>query len=333
MASLFAATYPERTTALILYGTFARFARGDDFPFGYPASVNERWLSTIETQWGTGEPSRGFAPHRSQDPAFLRTMARFERLAMSPGTASKLFRLLTELDVRDVLPAIQVPTLILHRVGDKPVPVEQARYLGEHIPGAKLVELEGDDHMPFLGDQDALLAEVREFLTGERAVPDFDRVLATILFCDIADSTTRTSRMGDAAWKKQLARFYAAADEKLIAFRGRKLDTAGDGLFAAFDGPARAVRCGAALCSAMAPLDMPLRVGVHIGECEVLGDKYSGIAVHLGARVAGAAAPGEVVVTSTVKELVAGSGIRFDDLGPQSLKGVPEPWRLYRAHV
>jgi pimeloyl-ACP methyl ester carboxylesterase len=329
MAMMFAATYPERVPALVLYGTFARFSRADDYPCGYPAEVNERWLGSLERTWGTGELSRMFAPSQAADPAFMRTLARLERLAMSPGTAHKLFTMLTQTDVRHVLPAIRVPTLILHRAGDQPVRVEHARYLAERIAGAKYVELAGSDHLPFLGDEDALLAEVREFLTGERTAPEADRVLTTILFCDIVDSTKRAADLGDREWKELLSKFYALADDKLRLFRGRKLDTAGDGLFAAFDGPARAVRCGTALAEAVRSLGVQLRVGVHTGECEVLGDKYSGIAVHLGARVASAAQPGQVLVSSTVKDLVVGSGIQFEDLGPRALKGVPDEWRLF----
>jgi class 3 adenylate cyclase len=260
----------------------------------------------------------------------MRILARLERLAMSPGTALKLFTLTTQIDVRHVLPTIRVPTLILHRVGDQPVSVKNARYLAEHIAGAKYVELAGVDHMPFMGDVDAMLGELREFLTGERALPEVDRVLTTILFCDIVDSTVRAAALGDREWKALLARFYALADAKLKHFRGRLLDSAGDGLFAAFDGPARAVRCGAALAEAVRALGLRLRVGVHTGECEVLGEKYSGIAVHLGARVAAAAEPDQLLVSSTVKDLVVGSGLQFEDLGPRTLKGVPEPWRLFR---
>jgi pimeloyl-ACP methyl ester carboxylesterase len=330
MAILFAATYPERVRALLLYGTFARFARAEDYAPGYPRAFIDGWLPTIEDTWGTGVMSRQFVPSRANDPAEMRLLARLERLAMSPGTAHKLFTLLAQSDVRHVLPAIRVPTLILHRTGDQPVRVEHARYLAQHIPRAKYVELSGEDHLPFEGDTQALLDEVREFLTGERAASEIDRVLATILFCDIVDSTARAADVGDRAWKELLTRFYALAEEKLKHFRGRLLDTAGDGLFAAFDGPARAVRCGAALAEAAQALGLRLRVGVHTGECEVLGDKYSGIAVHLGARVAGAAEPGQLLVTSTVKDLVVGSGLRFEELGPRTLKGVPEPWMLYR---
>jgi len=274
--------------------------------------------------------SRYFAPSVAGDEAEMRRLARLERLAMSPGTAHKLFTMLTQTDVRHVLPVIRVPTLVLHRAGDQPVRVGHARYLAEHIHGAKYVELSGDDHMPMMGEVEPLLNEVREFLTGERAAPEVDRVLTTILFCDIVDSTTRAGQVGDRAWKDLLERFYALVQDKLKHFRGRLLDTAGDGLFAAFDGPARAVRCGAALAEAVQTLGVRLRVGVHTGECEVLGEKYSGIAVHLGARVAAAAEPDEVLVTSTVKDLVVGSGLQFEDLGPRSLKGVAEPWALYR---
>jgi len=330
MAMLFAATYPQRVPALVLYGTFARFSRAEDYPHGYPAKVNEAWIGSLQKTWGTGELSRYFAPSVAKDAATMRALARLERLAMSPGTALKLFTMVTQTDVRHVLPAIRVPTLILHRSGDTPVRIGNARYLAERIAGSKYVELAGQDHMPMFGDTDAILDEVREFLTGERAAPEADRVLTTILFCDIADSTGRAAALGDHGWSELLARFYAFADEKLRHFRGRKLDTAGDGLFAAFDGPARAVRCGAALVEAVRALGVELRVGVHTGECEVLGEKYSGIAVHLGARVASAADPGQVLVTSTVKDLVAGSGIGFEDLGPRALKGVPQAWHLFR---
>jgi pimeloyl-ACP methyl ester carboxylesterase len=331
MAILFAATYPNRVPALLLYGTMARFSRDHDYPEGYPPEANERWLAQVESSWGTGQMSRGFAPSRADDEAYARGMARFERMAMSPGTALKLFRLLSELDVRHVLSAIRVPTLVLHRVGDLPVTVGHGRYLAQHIAGAKLVELAGGDHVPWTGDYDALLSEVREFLTGERAPIESDRVLTTILFCDIHDSTKRAAEMGDREWRATLARFYALIDDKLAVFGGRKLDTAGDGLFASFDGPARAVRCGGSLCAAVLSLGLQLRVGVHTGECEVLDGKFSGIAVHVGARVAAAAEPCQVLVTSTVRELVVGSGIQFADLGLHALKGVPEEWRLYRA--
>lgn len=331
MAMLFAATYPVRTPTLLLYGTFARLARDHDYPAGYPPDAVKRWLDVIGSTWGTGEMSKHFAPSRAGDDAYARAMGRFERMAMSPGTAHKHFRLLTEVDVRHVLSAIRVPTLILHRRDDLPVAIGHARYLAQHIRGAKLVELDGEDHVPWTGDADAVLSEVREFLTGERVPVEADRILTTLLFCDIVDSTRLAAAIGDREWSAVLARFHSVVEEKLKLFGGRPLDTAGDGLFAAFDGPARAVRCGAALCAATRALGAQLRVGVHTGECEVLGDKFSGIAVHVGARVAGSAGASEVLVTSTVKELVVGSGIQFVDLGLRALKGVPNAWRLYRA--
>jgi pimeloyl-ACP methyl ester carboxylesterase len=330
MAMLFAATYPDRTAALVLYGTFARFSRGADYPYGMPEDLNLRWIDSLTDIWGTGQLSARFAPSIAKEPAAMRRLARLERMAMSPGTARKLFGVLAQTDVRHVLPAIRVPTLILHRTDDDPVRVGHARYLARHIAGARYVELEGCDHLPFIGDTEALLGEIREFLTGERTLPDLERVLTTILFCDIVDSTRRAAELGDRAWKQLLGRFYAAVDDRLALFRGRKLDTAGDGVFAAFDGPARAVRCGAALAESADALGVKLRVGVHTGECEVLGDKYSGFAVHLGARVATAAGPGEVLVSSTVRDLIVGSGIALADAGMHSLKGVPEPWHLYR---
>lgn len=331
MAMMFAATYPDRTQALLLYGTFARFSRGDGYPHGYPAEVNDRWVPALGTTWGTGELSRAFAPSIAGDAATMRALARLERMAMSPGTARKLFGVMTQLDVRHVLPAIRVPTLILHRQGDKPVRVGHARYLAAHIAGSRYVELEGADHMPWAGGVDALLGEVREFLTGERAEVEPDRILTTILFCDIVESTRRLAELGDQGWRQVLASFHALADDKLRHFRGRQLDTAGDGLFAAFDGPARAVRCGLALARAVQALGVQLRVGVHTGECELQGEKLSGIAVHLGARVAALAAPGQVLVSSTVKNLVAGSGLEFEDLGRHVLKGVPGDWHLFAA--
>ncbi|MEO5882303.1 MAG: alpha/beta hydrolase [Caldimonas sp.] len=243
MAMMFAATYPARTRALLLYGTFARFSRAEDYPYGYPASVNALWVPHLNTTWGTGELSRRFAPSLTEDKTSIRALARLERMAMSPGTARKVFGMMTELDVRHVLPAIRVPTLVLHRVHDQPVRVGHARYLAEHIAGSRYVELAGEDHLPWCGDIDALLDEAREFLTGERAETEPDRVLTTILFCDIAESTQRLAAMGDLAWKQVLPSFYTLA-----------------------------VRCGVSLARGVEALGLRLRVGVHSGECEVLGE-------------------------------------------------------------
>ena len=234
-----------------------------------------------------------------------------------------------EMDVRHVLPAIRVPTLILHSVGDGGLDVRGSRYMAERIPAAKYVELAGNDHLPWLEDADAILDEVEEFLTGVRHGPEPDRVLATVLFTDIVGSTEHAATLGDRRWRDLLESYHALVRRELSRFRGREIDTAGDGFLATFDGPARAVRCAGAVCEGSRPLGFAVRAGLHTGECEVLGDKVSGIAVHIGARVAALAGPGEVLVSSTVKDLVAGSGLRFQDRGVHALKGVPGEWRLY----
>lgn len=233
-----------------------------------------------------------------------------------------------EIDVRHVLPSVRVPTLIVHRTGDRLTFVEQGRYLAERIPGARLAELPGDDHMPFL-DSDQIIDEVEEFLTGTRQVAETDRVLATVLFTDIAGSTERAAALGDRRWRDVLAGYYGTARRELARFRGREVDTAGDGLFAAFDGPARAVRCAEAISAGVRSLGIEVRAGLHTGECEMIGDKVGGIAVHIGARVASLARPGEVLVSNTVKDLVAGSGLTFTERGVHALKGVPGEWPLF----
>jgi class 3 adenylate cyclase len=242
-----------------------------------------------------------------------------------------LARTNTQIDVRDVLPTIGVPTLVLHRTGDRDVSVEEARYIAARIPGARLVELPGDDHLVCAGDQDALLDEIEEFLTGVRRGPEPDRVLATVLFTDIVGSTERAAELGDRGWRDVLERHHAVVRRALAGFRGREVDTAGDGFLATFDGPARAIRCAEAIIEGVQQLGLDVRAGIHTGECERVGEGVRGIAVHIGARVAAQARPGEVLVSSTVKDLVAGSGIRFEDRGERPLKGVPGAWRLFAA--
>jgi class 3 adenylate cyclase len=234
-----------------------------------------------------------------------------------------------ELDVRPILPAVRVPTLVLHRTDDRMLPVEHARYLAQHIPGARYMELPGLDHFFWVGDADAYLDQIEEFLTGELRAGEPDRVLATVLFADIVGSTERAAQLGDTRWHALLDSFYGVARRQLERFRGREIDSAGDGFFAAFDGPARAVRCATAIGSGVRSLGLEVRAGMHTGECEVMGAKLGGIAVHIGARVAGHAQPGEVLVSSTVKDLVAGSGLDFDARGAHALKGVPGQWSLY----
>jgi pimeloyl-ACP methyl ester carboxylesterase len=329
MSLLFAATYPDRTSAIVLVGTFARVAWARDYPCGTKPHEWQALLDRMETGWGKGVLLSAFAPSLADDAVARTVWARFQRQAASPGAAVALMRMVYEIDARSILPAVRVPTLILHRSGDRMMPIEHARYLTRHIPGAKSVELPGTDHFFSTGDADAYLDQIEEFLTGERHGGATDRVLATILFADIVGSTERAAQLGDARWHQLLDSFYSVARRQLERFRGREVDSAGDGFFAAFDGPARAIRCAEAIGSGVRALGLEVRAGVHTGECEVMGAKVGGIAVHIGARVAGQASAGEVLVSSTVKDLVAGSGISFLDRGAHDLKGVPGQWQLY----
>jgi pimeloyl-ACP methyl ester carboxylesterase len=332
MCLTFAATHPSRTSALMLYGAFARLLRAPDYPIGVPAGLFGQLLELVEQSWRTGSLSADyFAPSLAHDEAFRRSWARFERLGVSPSGIKALLRITQDTDARPALPVIRVPTLIMHREGDRVIRVEAARYIAERIQGAKYVELPGPDHFPWVGDADAILDEVEEFLTGARRSPEPDRVLATVLFTDIVGATERAVALGDRRWRELLDSHHTGIREQLTRFRGREIDTAGDGFLAAFDGPARGVRCAGAIVREMRRLGLEIRAGLHTGECEILGDKLSGIAVHTGARVASVARAGEVLVSSTVKDLVAGSGITFEDRGIQVLKGLPGEWHLYAA--
>jgi class 3 adenylate cyclase len=329
MSILFATTYPERTTTLVIYGSYARRSWAPDHPWGLTDEGWEQLFDAIEHDWGGPKILRIYAPGVLENQEQQRAAGFYYRLAASPGAALAIMRMNREIDVRHILPTVRVPTLILHRVGDSLTRIEQARYMARHIPGARLVELPGTDHMPWVGDQDAILDEVQEFLTGVRHGPEADRVLATVLFTDIVGSTERAAELGDRRWRDLLDRYYVAVRRELARFRGRELDTAGDGVLASFDGPARGVRCAQAFIDAVRPLGIDVRAGLHTGECEVMGDKLGGLAVHIGARVASLAGPGEVLVSHTVKDLVAGSGLRFTDRGTHPLKGVPGDWRLF----
>jgi pimeloyl-ACP methyl ester carboxylesterase len=327
MCVLYAATYPDRTSALVLYGTYAkRRDPDDDYPWAPAAEERRAYAVQIEREWASEAEMRRMCP--SADDAMARWWATRARAAASPGAARALVTMNSEIEVRAVLPTIRVPTLVLHRSGDLDSRPDEGRYIAERIPGARFVELAGDDHVPWI-DGDQIVDEVEEFLTGVRPTPEPDRVLATVLFVDVVGSTERAAELGDRGWRDLLASFYDAVRTELARFRGRELDTAGDGFFASFDGPARGIRCAQAIGDAVGSLGLRLRAGLHTGECEVMGDKLGGIAVHIGARVAGEARPGEIVVSSTVKDLVAGSGIEFEDLGPRELKGVPGEWRLF----
>jgi pimeloyl-ACP methyl ester carboxylesterase len=329
MCVLFAATYPERTSALILYGTIVRGRRAPDYPWGLSDDAVELILDDIEGGWGTGLTPNLFAPSLAGDPERVRAWAQFERMAVSPGGARTLIQMLLDTDVRDVLPAVRVPTLVLHRTDDRATLVEGGRYLAAHIAGARYVELPGEDHFAWVGDSGAILDEVEEFLTGARQPRDVDRILATLLFVDIVGSTERAAELGDRRWRELLERFYATIRAQLRLFRGVEVNTTGDGFLARFDGPARAIRCAGAVRAAVRPLGIDVRSGLHTGECELIGDDIGGISVHLGARVAGCAAPGQILVSGTVKDLVAGSGLAFADAGAHQLKGIPGEWRLF----
>lgn len=329
MNLLFAATYPRRTAGLILVASYARLSAAPDYPCGTPPDVSDKLLDHIDKEWGTGVMLGAIFPSHKDDPQMREWWARYQRQAASPGAAVALLRMAYDTDVRSALSAIRTPTLILHRVLDRMMPVAHSRYLAEHIQGARFVEMPGQDHSFFAGDTNAMLDEIQEFLTGTREPGEPERILATVLFADIVASTERASRLGDHRWHELLEGYYEVARRELTRFRGREIDTAGDGFFAAFDGPARAVRCAEAIATRVRALGIEVRAGLHTGECEVIGEKVGGIAVHIGARVAALARPGEVLVSNTVKDLVAGSGLAFEERGAHTLKGVPGEWRLY----
>jgi pimeloyl-ACP methyl ester carboxylesterase len=329
MAMLFAASHPERTRALVLYGAYASAQAREGYPWGRSAPWLADFDRRIDELWGSGMFLAEMAPSRVDDPAFSRWWGRYERLSYGPGNALAYFHMNSQVDARAILPSIRVPTLVLQRRDDVYRDGGHARYIASHIPGAKLVELPGRDHLPYVGDADAVLDEVEEFLTGVRPAPEHDRVLATVLFTDIVGSTERASRIGDRAWTYLVDRHHAFVREELLRFRGREIDTAGDGFLAVFDGPGRAVHCAQAIIGRMRTLDLELKAGVHTGEVELMGDKVGGIAVHIGARVAAQAGPNEVLVSATVRDLVAGSGIEFEERGVFPLKGVSGEWRLY----
>jgi pimeloyl-ACP methyl ester carboxylesterase len=329
MCALFAATYPERTSALIMIGSYARLKPSADYPWGRPAESQQAWLETCQREWGGPVGLELRAPTLMQDQHVRDWWARFLRMSASPAAAVALSRMNFEIDIRHVLPAIRVPTLILHSAGDRTIDVGAGRFLGRQIAGAKYVEFPSPDHLPWGADADAILDEIEEFLTGVRHGPEPDRVLATVTFTDIVDATRKAVEVGDRRWRDLLEAHHALIREQLAKFRGREIDTAGDGFLAAFDGPARAVRAACAIASGVRKLGLQIRAGLHTGECEIMGAKLGGVAVHIGARIASLATGDEVLVSHTVKDLVAGSGLRFEDRGLHALKGVPGEWHLF----
>jgi len=331
LSMLFAATHPERTQALVLVGAEVKEETTDDWPWGEATrEEHEATMARVPELWGAG--GRGsvlFFPDDPDAEASNSWFARLQTASATPQDAVAFMDMGMEIDVRDVAPSIRVPTLILHRVEDPVCHVEAARFLAANIPSARYVELPGSVHIPWASGGDDILDEIREFLTGAREAPEPSRVLATVLFTDIVGSTERATELGDRRWREALEAHHATIRRELERFRGREIDTAGDGFLANFDGPARAIRCAVAAVDAVRPLGLEIRAGVHTGECEIVGDKLAGVAVHIGARVAGKAGPGEVLVSRTVHDLVAGSGLRFDDRGEFKLKGVQGEWRLY----
>ena len=328
MAILFAATFPERTGRLIVVGSFPRVLEAGDYPPGVPAEQLDGFFGLVRSRWGTSDVLRPFAPDAGNAPGVLEWGQRLLRSGSSPAGAYGLLSLYAEIDVRDALRTIRVPSLVLHRTGDLIAPVAHGRYIGDHIPGARYVELPGNDHMPLVGNQEDLLDEIEEFVTGTRPMATPDRVLATVLFTDICSSTERAAAMGDARWRGVLAEHDRLVRAEVERRRGRFIKSLGDGTLATFDGPARAIEGAAAIRDAIAQLGLQIRAGLHTGECELIGDDVGGLAVHIGARVAATAQPGEIRVSRTVADLVAGSGLRFEDRGEHELKGVPGSWRL-----
>jgi pimeloyl-ACP methyl ester carboxylesterase/plasmid stabilization system protein ParE len=334
MSVLFAATHPDRVIALVLHGAMGRTTEAPDYPWASPAeALRESASEFIVPYWG--QQAEGmvelFAPSFADDPEAVEFTARMERSAASPAMVQQIFEMFLDIDVRAVLPTIRVPTLVLHRRGDRVVNRRAGEELAAQIPGARYVELPGIDHLPWAGDSEAVLGEIEEFLTGTRSAPEPERVLATVMFTDIVGSTERAAELGDARWRELLSAHQAAVRRELMRFRGVEVKTLGDGCLATFDGPARAIRCGRGIAEAARSLGLGVRVGLHSGEVELMEDDLGGIAVHIAARVGALASEGEVLVSSTVKDLVAGSGIRFVDRGTEHLKGIADEWRLFAA--
>ena len=332
MSIVFAATYPERTSGLILIGCPSSRVPSADYPWAPAVSDREAEIASVEETWG--DPAHipdWIAPSRMGDTAFRTWIARYLRLSASPRAAAQLLRMNTQIDTRAVLPLVSVPTLCLYRTNDRDVLVDEGRYITERIPECRLVEIAGVDHWLAGEGSDVMVAEIEEFVTGSLSSGEHERVLATILFTDIVGSTERAAQLGDRVWRDLLERHNDIVRSQVARFRGNEVGTQGDGFLATFDGPARAISAAHAIGGALMPLDVEIRAGLHTGEIEIMGDDVAGLAVHIGARVASLAGPGEVLVSRTVKDLVAGSGIEFEPRGTHILKGVPDEWQIYAA--
>ena len=331
MSMLFATTYPERVSALVLYGTYARRVKATDYPWAPTLEEQRSGLEAVESDWGGPVNVEIWAPSNVNDERFKRWWAQFLRLGASPAAARAVLEMNLEIDVRDILPAIRVPTLVMHRAGDRRIDIGGARYLAERIPNARFVELEGVDHLVWVGDFEAVAEEIGEFLTGTRHVAEPSRVLATVLFTDMVESTSRAVALGDSRWRALISDHDRLVRSELARFRGREIDRRGDGFLAIFDGPARAIRCALSIVELVHDRGIQVRAGLHTGELDIMESGVAGIAVHTGARVMSLAGADEVLITSTVRDLVAGSGLTFSDRGAHELKGVPGTWRILRV--
>ena len=326
MCALFAATYPERTHALVLMGSYARRQSAPDYKYGLSDENSEQLLKAIELEWGSPLDIEQRIPSLAANPRFKSWWAKFMRAGASPASAAALMRMNFQIDVRPILQSIRIPTLILHAKHDRVVDIGAGRYLAQNIPNARLVEIDANDHVPFGDSMVQILDETQQFVTGRSDIHGDDRVVSTIMFTDIVDSTRVAAEMGDSTWRDSLDAHHMMVRRQLAIHRGTEIKTTGDGFHATFDGPARAIRCGQAICQSVEVLGLRVRVGIHTGECVRLGDELEGIAVHIAARIGALAEAGQVLVSQTVRDLVAGSGIQFDNRGVHQLKGVDGEW-------
>ncbi len=329
MSVLFAATHPERTTRLVLCGCYARESWSPDYPWGRTAEYHDAWDRALEENWGGPFELEHAAPSMAKDEAARSWFGAYLRYSASPGAAMAASKLNRRVDVREILPSVRVPTLVLHRTGDRWYALAEVQYLADRIPGARLVELPGDDHIPWWGDQDSLIGEIQKFLTGSRNQPSAERVLLTVLVTDIVGSTEKAAAMGDVKWRDLLQSHDTAVRREVKNFDGQEINTTGDGFVLAFTGPTRAIQCAQAIRQELENLDLATRAGLHTGECERRGGDLRGIAIHIASRIAATAQPGTIAVSGTVKDLVVGSRIKFSELGKYPLKGLPGEWLLF----
>jgi class 3 adenylate cyclase len=333
MACLFAATYPQRVSSLLVWGAQARWIASPDHPWGQTQEEHDQMIAMIDDDWPSFDyiTGPGAGVGRDADPAFIESISRYMRAAANPSAVRAYEIMNGQIDTRPILPSIQAPSLVMNRTGDPCAHIEAARDMASRIPDAKFNEYPGNSHSMMLDDMETILSDIQEFITGERPIDSYDRILATVLFVDIASSTERAAAMGDTRWRNVLNSYYAIVRKEFSRFRGNERNTTGDGFLATFDGPARAIRCALAIAQKVKHLGIDVRASVHTGECELMGDNVGGIAVHIGARIMAQAEPGAVLVSGTVKDLVSGSGIDFEDRGVHQLKGVPGEWRLFAA--